>query len=143
MVRPGGEPVVRLRGEPVVWSGGEPVAWSRGDAVVWPGGDAVVWSRWGPVVWPGGEPVVRSGGEPVVRLRWGPVVSSLALLNHRLQGCMPPACRDGGSSGFRYLKKIWMTRMATMFTTLIIGLMAGPLVSLYGSPTVSPVTEAA
>ena len=119
MVRPGGEPVVRLRGEPVVWSGGEPVAWSRGDAVVWPGGDAVVWSR------------------------WGPVVSSLALLNHRLQGCMPPACRDGGSSGFRYLKKIWMTRMATMFTTLIIGLMAGPLVSLYGSPTVSPVTEAA
>ncbi len=30
-----------------------------------------------------------------------------------------------------------------MFTTLIIGLIAGPAVSLYGSPTVSPVTEAA
>ena len=29
-----------------------------------------------------------------------------------------------------YLKKIGMTRMATMLTTLIIGLMAGPLVSL-------------
>ena len=31
---------------------------------------------------------------------------------------------------------------ATMFTILIIGLMAGPAVSLYGSPTVSPVTAA-
>ena len=30
-----------------------------------------------------------------------------------------------------------------MFATLIIGLMAGPAVSLNGSPTVSPVTEAA
>src|SRR6267143_4010371 len=30
-----------------------------------------------------------------------------------------------------------------MLTTLIIGLIAGPAVSLYGSPTVSPVTEAA
>lgn len=31
---------------------------------------------------------------------------------------------------------------ATTFITLIIGLMAGPAVSLYGSPTVSPVTAA-
>lgn len=31
---------------------------------------------------------------------------------------------------------------ATMFTILIIGLIAGPAVSLYGSPTVSPVTAA-
>src|SRR3954449_9789486 len=38
---------------------------------------------------------------------------------------------------------IGMIRIATMFTTLIIGLIAGPEVSLYGSPTVSPVTEAA
>ena len=30
-----------------------------------------------------------------------------------------------------------------MFATLIIGLIAGPAVSLYGSPTVSPVTDAA
>ena len=30
-----------------------------------------------------------------------------------------------------------------MFATLIIGLIAGPAVSLNGSPTVSPVTEAA
>ena len=30
-----------------------------------------------------------------------------------------------------------------MFATLIIGLMAGPAVSLNGSPTVSPVTDAA
>ena len=30
-----------------------------------------------------------------------------------------------------------------MLATLIIGLMAGPAVSLNGSPTVSPVTEAA
>ena len=29
--------------------------------------------------------------------------------------------------------------MATMFATLIIGLIAGPAVSLNGSPTVSPV----
>jgi len=36
-----------------------------------------------------------------------------------------------------------MIRMATMFATLIIGLMAGPEVSLKGSPTVSPVTAAA
>jgi len=33
-------------------------------------------------------------------------------------------------------------RSATMLMTLIIGLIAGPAVSLYGSPTVSPVTEA-
>lgn len=31
---------------------------------------------------------------------------------------------------------------ATMFKILIIGLIAGPAVSLYGSPTVSPVTAA-
>ena len=31
-------------------------------------------------------------------------------------------------------------RSATMFATLIIGLIAGPAVSLYGSPTVSPVS---
>ena len=30
----------------------------------------------------------------------------------------------------------------TMFMTLMSGLMAGPAVSLRGSPTVSPVTEA-
>src|SRR5213078_113256 len=36
-----------------------------------------------------------------------------------------------------------MIRMATMFAILIIGLIAGPAVSLYGSPTVSPVTAAA
>ena len=33
-------------------------------------------------------------------------------------------------------------KSATMLATLIIGLMAGPAVSLYGSPTVSPVTAA-
>ena len=38
---------------------------------------------------------------------------------------------------------IGMIRMATMFATWIIGLMAGPAVSLNGSPTVSPVTDAA
>src|SRR6266852_5160352 len=32
--------------------------------------------------------------------------------------------------------------MAMMLITLIIGLMAGPAVSLFGSPTVSPVTDA-
>src|ERR1043165_1313168 len=36
-----------------------------------------------------------------------------------------------------------MISRATMFATLIIGLMAGPAVSLNGSPTVSPVTAAA
>src|SRR5206468_5131777 len=38
---------------------------------------------------------------------------------------------------------IGMIRIATMFVILIIGLIAGPAVSLYGSPTVSPVTAAA
>src|SRR5215469_2162743 len=41
-----------------------------------------------------------------------------------------------------YLNTIGIIRMATMFATLIIGLMAGPDVSLYGSPTVSPVMAA-
>src|SRR6478672_11623494 len=36
-----------------------------------------------------------------------------------------------------------MSRIATIFAILIIGLFAGPAVSLYGSPTVSPVTAAA
>ena len=36
-----------------------------------------------------------------------------------------------------------MISKATIFATLIIGLIAGPAVSLYGSPTVSPVTAAA
>src|SRR6266536_1350835 len=36
-----------------------------------------------------------------------------------------------------------MIKIARMLTTLIIGLIAGPAVSLYGSPTVSPVTAAA
>src|SRR4051794_39855414 len=36
-----------------------------------------------------------------------------------------------------------MIRIATMLATLIIGLIAGPDVSLNGSPTVSPVTDAA
>jgi hypothetical protein len=36
-----------------------------------------------------------------------------------------------------------MMRIATMLATLIMGLMAGPAVSLNGSPTVSPVTDAA
>ena len=36
-----------------------------------------------------------------------------------------------------------MSRIATMFAILIMGLIAGPAVSLYGSPTVSPVTPAA
>src|SRR5580765_6387573 len=36
-----------------------------------------------------------------------------------------------------------MIRIATRLAILIIGLIAGPAVSLYGSPTVSPVTDAA
>src|ERR687885_111859 len=38
---------------------------------------------------------------------------------------------------------IGMIRIATMLATLIIGLIAGPAVSFNGSPTVSPVTDAA
>src|SRR5919197_4106456 len=38
---------------------------------------------------------------------------------------------------------IGMIRIATMLATLIMGLIAGPAVSLNGSPTVSPVTDAA
>src|SRR3989338_3209911 len=40
-----------------------------------------------------------------------------------------------------YTKNATITS-ATMFKILIIGLIAGPAVSLYGSPTVSPVTAA-
>jgi len=40
------------------------------------------------------------------------------------------------------LARIASRRMATMLMILIIGLTAGPAVSLYGSPTVSPVTAA-
>ncbi len=43
----------------------------------------------------------------------------------------------------RYFTRNGMMSRATMLITLIIGLMAGPAVSLYGSPTVSPVTAAA
>src|SRR5215218_5161502 len=45
-------------------------------------------------------------------------------------------------SSTRYVM-MGMIRIATMLATLIIGLIAGPAVSLNGSPTVSPVTEAA
>jgi len=38
--------------------------------------------------------------------------------------------------------KMASSKIATMLMILIIGLMAGPAVSLYGSPTVSPVTAA-
>ena len=48
-----------------------------------------------------------------------------------------PPGEDTGATGKKVLrraipdqKKIGMMRMATMFTTLIMGLMAGPLVSL-------------
>ena len=51
-------------------------------------------------------------------------------------GSLPPALRSHQAiSG--------MIRSATMLATLIIGLMAGPAVSLNGSPTVSPVIDAA
>src|SRR5258708_38020055 len=44
------------------------------------------------------------------------------------------------TTAYRYLKMIGMIRMATMFSTLIIGLMAGAAAFLWRSPTVSPVT---
>src|ERR1700732_4836779 len=43
---------------------------------------------------------------------------------------------------FAYLNTIGMIRIATIFATLIIGLMAGPAVSLFGSPAGSPVAAA-
>ena len=51
--------------------------------------------------------------------------------------------RAVGSSQRHHRNTIGMIKIATIFATLIIGLMAGPAVSLYGSPTVSPVTDAA
>jgi hypothetical protein len=48
----------------------------------------------------------------------------------------------GTSTKPPYRNTIGMIKIATIFATLIIGLMAGPAVSLYGSPTVSPVTAA-
>ena len=47
-----------------------------------------------------------------------------------------------GFSAGRYGTMKEMMRRDTMLMTLIIGLMAGPAVSLNGSPTVSPVTAA-
>src|SRR3954453_23150421 len=57
----------------------------------------------------------------------------------------PPGAPPGGPAGALpdgYVM-IGMIRIATMFATLIMGLIAGPAVSLNGSPTVSPVTDAA
>src|SRR6478672_12030305 len=59
-----------------------------------------------------------------------------------------PAHRPGPGPGSQsvlvdYRARSGMIRIATMFVILIIGLIAGPAVSLYGSPTVSPVIEAA
>src|SRR5690606_34709133 len=42
-----------------------------------------------------------------------------------------------------YLAKIGIIRSATRLAILMSGLIAGPAVSLYGSPTVSPVIDAA
>gem|GEM_PF-1590402 len=53
-------------------------------------------------------------------------------------------CCGGGQCPPRwiYLTINGTTSRATMLTTLITGFKAGPAVSLYGSPTVSPVTAA-
>ena len=69
---------------------------------------------------------------------------------------MPPAPKFIGVDGFvqRSLAPAWRdpdregparaasSSSATMLVILIIGFTAGPAVSLYGSPTVSPVTAA-
>src|SRR5262245_30452253 len=52
------------------------------------------------------------------------------------------AARGDEAPARRYVM-MGMIRIATMLATLIIGLIAGPAVSLNGSPTVSPVTDAA
>ena len=56
------------------------------------------------------------------------------------EGAAPSGLGVAGRNPYRLM--IGMIRIATMLATLIIGLMAGPAVSLYGSPTVSPVTAA-
>ena len=45
-------------------------------------------------------------------------------------------------NSFFYPANTDKSNSATIFVILIIGLIAGPAVSLYGSPTVSPVTAA-
>jgi hypothetical protein len=48
----------------------------------------------------------------------------------------------GSKSGYRITGNRGTMRSATMLMILINGFTAGPAVSLYGSPTVSPVTAA-
>src|SRR6202171_1547930 len=65
-------------------------------------------------------------------------------------GSRPPCPLDesSGRGSIRGYPTRWFAateaaiRMAMMLMTLIIGLIAGPAVSLFGSPTVSPVTDA-
>src|SRR5205085_4118539 len=59
------------------------------------------------------------------------------VLVHAFSVCNKPQCTS------ELVAIIGAIRMAMMLTTLIIGLIAGPAVSLFGSPTVSPVTAAA
>src|SRR3990167_2759058 len=61
----------------------------------------------------------------------------------RDDGVMPcPSCRPVRPVVLNYLMRSATRSRATMLRIFIIGLIAGPAVSLYGSPTVSPVTAA-
>src|SRR6201989_3597154 len=72
-------------------------------------------------------------------------VHSGDLRHARRRGRLRLGRAVSGVDGRRRLDQVinGMINRATMFATLIMGLIAGPAVSLYGSPTVSPVTAAA
>src|SRR5207237_5433137 len=95
----------------------------------------------------------RRGLSPVSRTHTSCLVSGVCpRVSFRVNPPRAAACLARGlvgGTGFPPRDHPWietingMIKIATMFVILIIGLIAGPAVSLYGSPTVSPVTAAA
>ena len=91
--------------------------------------------------------------------RWGPTPARPPSVSRAAARATPPPRSEGGGNeqqkrrpvgapfSFRRTRADQRARVAsrssaTMLVILIIGLTAGPAVSLYGSPTVSPVTAA-
>ncbi len=72
--------------------------------------------------------------------------SSFWIFGFWISGFFPPLHLDFGSWILDFASPTYTINAAissaTMLRILIIGLIAGPAVSLYGSPTVSPVTAA-
>lgn len=76
-------------------------------------------------------------------LRFSETRPALAWPGRAITNCIAdPNQGSARSRSDRSFYKSGTDKSATMLMILISGLMAGPAVSLYGSPTVSPVTAA-